>query len=193
MRKGSVMLPFLEKKMKNYDAILLLGLKLNADGSPKEELRLRVEKAVSVYREKKIPCIIPCGGQTPDTPVSEAKVMEQMLLHHGVSPDAILIEEASQVTVENIQNARNLLKEKGIRKPRVLVVTSDYHAFRAVFMARHMGMKAKAETCKTLPGKEKRHKQKMELFYFINYAAGWETGKRKRPTWYDKGVKWLQK
>lgn len=177
--------------MKKYDAALLLGLKLNEDGTPKEELRLRVQEAVRVYREHKVRYMIPCGGQTEGMPVSEAVVMKNLLVEAGVPEDVIWLEDASQITTENIQNAKTLLQQKGITKPSVLVVTSDYHGFRATFMARHMGMKARKKTCKTPAGKEKWYKRIMEGFYFINYITGWESGKRKRPKWYDKGMNML--
>lgn len=35
-----------------YDAILLLGLKLNADGTPKHELTLRIETAADCWKKK---------------------------------------------------------------------------------------------------------------------------------------------
>lgn len=36
---------------KRYDAILLLGLKLNSDGTPKHELMLRIEKLPSAITQ----------------------------------------------------------------------------------------------------------------------------------------------
>ncbi|MBR6754190.1 MAG: YdcF family protein, partial [Clostridia bacterium] len=89
--------------------------------------------------------------------------------------------------------AKAILQGMGIQKPRVILVTSDYHAFRAAYMARSMGLKVKSKPSKTPSDALKKQRRKMEFFYFINYAMGWETGKRKRPAWYDKGVKWLQK
>ena len=71
---------------RRYDAILLLGLKLNEDGSSRHELTLRIERAAQCYHQGLSPVIIPCGGQTPGTPVSEAAVMRDALLALGV-PD----------------------------------------------------------------------------------------------------------
>lgn len=179
--------------MKQYDAILVLGLKLGPDGTPDKALVDRVELAAKLYREGKAGCIIPCGGQTENTPVSEAWVMGEGLKERGVPEGAIVPEDKSLYTVENIRNAKGILAERGILKPRVMLVTSDYHAFRAAYMARSMGMKVKSVSSKTPQDAVKRQRRKMEFFYFLNYAMGWETGKRKRPAWYDKGVKWLQK
>ena len=179
--------------MKTYDAILVLGLKLKENGMPEQALLDRVVLAAKLYQEGLAALIIPCGGQTENTPVTEAKVMTDTLVNLGVLQEHIHQEDKSLYTVENIRNAKEILQNRGITKPRVILVTSDYHAFRAAYMARSMGMKVKNKPSKTPNDALKKQRRKMEFFYFINYAMGWETGKRKRPAWYDKGVKWLQK
>ncbi len=179
--------------MKTYDAVLLLGLKLTPDGHPTEELLGRIRMAAQLMHKQRAPLVIPCGGQTENTPVSEAAVMARELEQLGIDPHRILLEDASLYTVENIRNARALLKKRGLTRPRVLLVTSDYHAFRAALMARSMGFRVKSMPSKTPSGVQKNKRRKMEIFYLINYITGWETGKRKRPKWYDKAVKKLQK
>ena len=179
--------------MKPYDAILVLGLKLKENGMPEQALLDRVVLAAKLYQEGLSGLIIPCGGQTENTPVSEAKVMADTLMNLGVKKEHIHQEDKSLYTVENIRNAKAILQEMGISNPRVVLVTSDYHAFRAAYMARSMGMKVKSKPSKTPNDARKKQRRKMEFFYFLNYAMGWETGRRKRPAWYDKGVKWLQK
>lgn len=179
--------------MKTYDAILVLGLKLKEDGTPEQALLDRVVLAAKLYQEGLAEWIIPCGGQTENTPVSEARVMTDTLVNLGVPGEHIRQEDKSLYTVENIRNAKTILQDRGIAKPRVILVTSDYHAFRAAYMARSMGMKVKSMSSKTPDDALKKQRRKMEFFYFINYYMGWETGRRKRPAWYDKGVRWLQK
>ena len=178
--------------MKTYDAILVLGLKLNADGTPKQALVDRVALAAKLYLEGRAPYVIPCGGQTENTPVTEAKVMAAGLMERGVPEEKIIPEDASLYTVENISNAKAILQDMGIQKPRVILVTSDYHAFRASYMARSMGMKVKSIPSPTPNDALKKKRRKLEFFYFINYITGWETGKRKRPRWYDAAVKKIQ-
>lgn len=179
--------------MRMYDAVLLLGLKLNPDGTPAEELLGRIQTAAALMKAGRAPLILPCGGQTEGTLLSEACVMARELEKLGIAPEQILPEDASLFTVENIRNAKALLNKRGLANPRVLLVTSDYHAFRAAFMARSMGFRVKSRPSKTPSGPLKNKRRKMEMFYFINYITGWETGKRKRPSWYDKAVKKLQK
>ena len=167
--------------MRRYDAILLLGLKLNADGTPRHELSLRVQQAAACYHRGLAPLVIHCGGQTPGTPVSEADVMRQALLALGVPGAAIQSEDRSQITVENFLNARALI---GKDKPRVLIVTSDYRMLRARLICRfsaHMrcgGCKAR------IPRSETRVARRKEPLHTIDYLLGYQSGRRPRPQGY---------
>ena len=168
---------------KSYDAILLLGLKLNADGSPKQELCLRVQKAAQCYHQGLSPLIIPCGGQTPGTPVTEAAVMQDMLLSLNVPPSAIRKEDTSQITVENMRNAKQVLSRE---KPHVLIVTSHYHALRArIICRRSSGMRAR--TCSAhIPYHLAPDSIRLEPLRLIDYLLGFQDSDKKRPKWYLK-------
>ena len=123
-----------------YDAILVLGLKLHPDGSPAHELILRCETAVRCWKNGMAPIVIPCGGQTEGTPISESTVMASLLMNLGVPAEAIRREKLSQITVENFRNAKKMLADR--ERPRVLIVTSDYHVQRALWIARDLHMDA---------------------------------------------------
>ncbi|MBQ9198102.1 MAG: YdcF family protein [Clostridia bacterium] len=168
---------------RHYDAILLLGLKLNADGSPRHELTLRIETAAACFREGISDIIIPCGGQTPGTPVSEAQVMREALIALGVPEGAIRMEAQSQLTVENFLNARRLLPGK---RPRVLIVTSDYHMARAKLICRvSAGMRAAGRKAR-IPRAEVRAQRLEEPLHLIDYMLGYQSGRFRRPIWYTK-------
>ena len=169
--------------MKVFDAILLLGLKLLPDGSPTHELTLRVETAASCYKSGRAPRIICCGGQTPDTPVSEANVMRGMLIALGVPGNAVLCEDRSQITVENFKNARKMLDTP---RPSVLIVTSDYHMFRAKAICR-ISAHMRCRGCKArIPKDETRIARHDEPLHTIDYLLGFQSGRRERPDWYMK-------
>ena len=62
--------------------------------------------------------------------------MAEYLMEHGVPEDAILIENRSRTTFENLTFSKRILEEEGLGK-RVLVVTNSFHALRAgIFMRR---------------------------------------------------------
>lgn len=166
---------------KGYDAILLLGLKLNEDGSAKEELSLRIQKAAACYHKGLAPLIIPCGGRTPGTPVTEAEVMEKALVALGVPPHAIRKEDRSQITVENMLNARKVL---GKFNPRVLIVTSHYHALRArIICKRSAGMRTGTRSA-YIPYRLNPQAIALEPLRLIDYLLGYQDSQKKRPRWY---------
>ena len=165
--------------MKTYDAILLLGLKLEPDGSPKHELLLRCDKAAECYRRGMAPLVIPCGGRTEGTPVTECSVMTELLMQRGVPASAIRAEDRSQITVENFRNARALLGPK----PRAAVVTSDYHMLRSLLIGRSAGLRCRG--CRArVPRSETVQARRKEPLHLIDFLLGYQGTGKPRPKLY---------
>jgi len=80
--------------------------------------------------------IIASGGMGQHPP-SEAAAIRDLLIRAEVPERAILLEEHSTTTLENIQNAMPLLPG-----PEVIIVTDSYHARRAHMVARHFALSA---------------------------------------------------
>lgn len=169
--------------MKNYDAIILLGLKLSTGGEPEKELVLRATRAAECYFEGRAPRILACGGDT-GAGISEAAVMKQLLLQAGVPAAAITCEDRSRITYENMRNALNLLEKD---KRRVFLVTSDYHMPRARLMARREGAKrVSGSAVKTPGGRQKRQRIRIEYMATVDYLLGWGWRDDSRPAWAEK-------
>ena len=166
--------------MKKYDAIVLLGLKLRPDGAPEEELVARAERAAACYAQGLAPAVLACGGDT-GAGVSEATVMKRLLMQFGVPGEAVVCEERSQITYENMKNAFALL---GKDRRRVLLVTSDYHMPRARLTAwREGGIWPDGQAVKTRPGTQKRQRARIEFFATVDYLLGWGRRDAQRPAW----------
>jgi uncharacterized SAM-binding protein YcdF (DUF218 family) len=111
-------------------------------------LKGRVDRAVEVYRKLDGRAkLVLSGGQGPDEKISEARAMENYLLGQGFSTDALILEDRSATTYENLRNVRNMLG--GGKEHRYLFVTNDYHVFRTGMFARDLGMNAAGIGCKT--------------------------------------------
>ena len=121
-----------------YDAIIVLGAQVLPDGTPNVQLQLRLEQALSFYRQQPMP-IISCGAQGSNEPAPEGDVMSAWLIDHGVNPAHAISETASYNTWQNLQNARALLPEGAAR---AIVITSDYHLPRALKIAHDLGLDA---------------------------------------------------
>ncbi|MCG4822343.1 YdcF family protein [Streptococcus gordonii] len=121
---------------KEPDAIIVLGSGLIGDKVP-PLLAQRLTKGKTIYEQfEERPKLIVSGGQGADELTSEAAAMANYLMEQGVQKDAILIENRSRTTFENLTFSKAILEEQGLGKS-VLVVTNSFHALRAgVFMRR---------------------------------------------------------
>ena len=63
--------------------------------------------------------------------------MEDYLLDKGLDRSRIIIEDKSTDTIENIVNASNYLEDN-----KVLVISSNYHVFRARMICNKAGLEA---------------------------------------------------
>lgn len=122
------------------DVIIVLGGRVKPDGSMSLTLKRRTEKAFSAWQQNLSSRFIVCGGQGADEPFTEAHSMHQYLLQLGVPEEDIFLEDTSTNTYENLTNARQIMKENGMKN--ALVVTSDYHVTRALWLCRDVGIEA---------------------------------------------------
>ena len=105
-----------------YDAIIILGAQVKEDGTPSNQLRLRLEKALEQYQRSPALMVV-CGAQGANEPAPEGEVMRAWLIQRGVPASMVISECESFNTWQNIRNAQKLLPEDATR---VVIVTSDY-------------------------------------------------------------------
>lgn len=164
-------------------AVLLLGVKLGKNDEPTEEMKIRVKTAAEVFMRLAAggnPCpIVACGGITDGCRISEAEVMERLLVMNGVPRDDIIKDAKSRNTMENMRFAAAVADIKNGRK--ICIVTSDYHSFRAVMTAKRAGINAygvKARLKHDAAWFKSRFKEPVYIFDLI---FGWQDGSKKRP------------
>lgn len=107
------------------DAIVVLGCRVSADGRPSAALERRVQVAVRLFHRGYGHRLILSGGAHPGLP-AEAEVADRIADRLGVPASARVVERTSTNTRENAEQCAKLL-----RGP-VIVVTDDYHLFRAM-------------------------------------------------------------
>lgn len=111
------------------DAIIVLGCQLWGE-SPSPQLKLRLEKALSVYKEGFAPKIIVTGGQGADETMPEAKLMKRWLIERGVAQNVILEEDKSTNTYENLEFVKDIMD--GQKMKSAIVVTNDFSATNCI-------------------------------------------------------------
>jgi len=109
-------------------------------GGPSPALLRRAQHGAALWQPGDR--VICCGG-TGRHPPSEAEAIAAILRAQGIPGDAILLEDRSATTWENIALALPLLDRLGVRA--VTIVTDGYHATRARMVARHHGLAARSD------------------------------------------------
>ncbi len=124
------------------DVILVLGAALSRDGTPYRALTRRSAHAAALWVAGHAPRIICTGGIGPHVqpPRSEADGCREVLMREGVERTAIVLEETSRSTEENVRNARELMRRHGWT--RAILVTDSYHILRARLLASRAGIDA---------------------------------------------------
>lgn len=84
--------------------------------------------------------ILLSGGQGEGESITEAAAMERFLTKHGIEGTRIIKEEKSTSTYENFKFTREILREiDGRESIKIMIITSDFHMFRAKFLAKQQG------------------------------------------------------
>ena len=146
-------------RRRQYDYIIIHGAGLDGP-RPTPLLAGRIDKALELWnKQHQHGKFIVSGGQGADEVVSEAQAMRDYLLEKGVSADAILMEDKSTTTWENLRYSLAIIDADRATGPSddrtstandgmpagdftTAVVTSDFHVFRCAEYAHNLGIKA---------------------------------------------------
>jgi len=125
----------LEDTGESVDCIIVLG--------SIKATKYRVPMAVNAYHAGRAKKIMLCGGAVRDFPEgksSEAEHMYERVLELGVPKEDVILENASQNTVENMLCALlELQRTFWLNKVRkVLLITTTYHMRRSLALARYL-------------------------------------------------------
>lgn len=109
------------------EILVVLGNRLNDDGSPTEIMLGRLSKTLEV--EKGFDKIICCGGMAnPNAGITEADMMANYLIEKGVSADKIIKEDKSTTTKENAIYSKDIIAALGEKS--ITLLSSRNHIYR---------------------------------------------------------------
>lgn len=128
-----------ETRLRPADCIVVLGARSLADGTPGPSLQGRCERALELWREGWAPVLLFTGGRGEMGTV-EGEVGAAWARARGVPAEALLIEDQSHTTRENLEFAARLMRERGWS--RCLVVTDPFHIPRGLALAEDAGLQA---------------------------------------------------
>ncbi|MCL2105582.1 MAG: YdcF family protein [Oscillospiraceae bacterium] len=122
--------------LEGADCIIVLGAQVWADGSPSPILADRVRRGVELYQQGAAPVLL-MSGDHGQISYDEVSGMKQYAVNSGVPSADIFMDHAGFSTYETMYRARDVFQAK-----KVIIVTQRYHLFRAVYIARRLGLDA---------------------------------------------------
>lgn len=126
----------------NYteDAVIVLGAGIHGD-RVSVPLAYRLNAAIEYHEKNPDALIVVTGGKGFQETITEAEAMEKYLVRRGVDPDKIIKEEAATSTNENMSFTKQILDKQLKDDYSVVVITNNFHIYRAVAIAKTEGFK----------------------------------------------------
>ena len=124
-------------ELSHADAALILGNKVNVDGTPSNQLRGRLEAGLALYNDGYVPKIVVSGGLGKEGH-PEGDAMAAYLVKHGVPAEAIIIDNEGQNTYLTARNFVPIAEAHDIRS--VLIVSQFFHISRTRLILKKFGV-----------------------------------------------------
>lgn len=126
------------------DYVVVLGSGLIGGTTVPPLLAGRLDRArkehARLSRKGRRPVMLTSGGQGPDEKLPESHAMADYLVAQGFPADLIEREDRSTTTDENLTFSKALM-ERANPDYRCVIVTNNYHVFRAAVTARRTGVR----------------------------------------------------
>ncbi len=120
------------------DVIIVLGAGLRADNTPGPALTRRVAHAAILWKSGYAPVIICSGGKPGNRTRSEADACAELLRGDDIPDAAIMLEDQSRSTEENVLETNLILQANGWST--AIIVSDSFHLFRAYRLFRNANM-----------------------------------------------------
>ncbi len=120
----------------DVDCILVLGCKVHGDGEPSDMLEDRLLQGVALYDLGAAPKLL-MSGDHGQTNYDEVDSMKHFAVDRGVPTADVFMDHAGFSTYESMYRARDVFQAK-----KIIIVTQGYHLYRAVYIARSLGLDA---------------------------------------------------
>lgn len=119
------------------DVAVILGSKVNTDGSLSERLSKRLECGLQLYNTKRVAKIIVSGGLGKEG-YYEGDKMKSFLIENGVPDSSIIVDNYGINTRATVVNTMKL--KDSLRFNSVTVVSQYFHLTRTKMLFRKSGM-----------------------------------------------------
>lgn len=144
-RYRSKIVEWTEVENTNIDCIMVLGAGVWSDGQPSYMLRDRLDRGINLY-ELQVSERLLMSGDHGRIAYDEVNVMKDYAVGRGVDPNHVFMDHAGFSTYESMVRAKEVFCVESM-----VIVTQEYHLYRAVFIANSLGIDAYGVAANTVP------------------------------------------
>lgn len=124
------------KEQKDVDCILILGAGVWANNSPSPMLEDRLKQGIDLY-DTGVSSRLLMSGDHGRKDYDEVNVMKQYAVKDGIDASDIFMDHAGFSTYESLYRAKEIFEAD-----KVIIVTQKYHMYRALYVAKCLGIDA---------------------------------------------------
>ena len=134
--KGRILTTQKAAELEDVDCIIILGCQVKDDGSLSHMLRDRLMRGLEVYETGAAPKLLMSGDHGREE-YDEVGAMKNYAIENGVPSENVFMDHAGFSTYETMYRAKEIFKAE-----KVIIVTQEYHLYRALYIAEQLGMEA---------------------------------------------------
>ncbi len=120
----------------DVDCIIVLGCQVRSDGTPSHMLEDRLKRGVALYIAGAAPKVLMSGDHGTAT-YDEVDAMKRYAVEAGIPSEDVFMDHAGFSTYETMSRAIRIFGAD-----KVIVVTQQYHLYRALYIAKALGIEA---------------------------------------------------
>ena len=124
-----------EEAGEGYDCVLVLGCGVWGD-TPSHMLEDRLLEGISLCQSGASKKLLMSGDHGREG-YDEVNVMKKFAVDRGIPSEDVFMDHAGFSTYESMYRAKEIFKAE-----KILIVTQDYHLYRAIYDARALGLEA---------------------------------------------------
>ena len=133
---NDILSPEVAAQLTDVDCILVLGCLVKNDGVPSDMLHDRLRQSVELYQLGAAPKLLMTGDHGT-VGYDEVDAMKTYAVNAGIASEDVFMDHAGFSTYESMYRAKEIFGAK-----KIIIVTQEYHLYRAVYIARSLGMDA---------------------------------------------------
>ncbi|MBE6701632.1 MAG: SanA protein [Ruminococcaceae bacterium] len=122
--------------LSDIDCVLVLGCRVFSDGTPSGMLEDRLTVGVDLVKREVSNTILMSGDHGTEN-YDEVNAMRNFALEKGIPIERIFMDHAGFCTYDSLYRAKEVFGAK-----KVVVVTQEYHLYRALYIAKELGLEA---------------------------------------------------